>query len=91
MMFLSCSKAYANFVIYSIARMVYRLCYKWYNKRVKYITLNTGAKMPVVGLGTWKAAPTEVGAAVEHAMFSCGYSHVDCAAIYRNEKEKRKL
>jgi len=56
-----------------------------------FFTLNTGAKMPVVGLGTWKAAPTEVGAAVEHAMFSCGYSHVDCAAIYRNEKEKRKL
>ncbi|KAG8406216.1 hypothetical protein J3459_019296 [Metarhizium acridum] len=48
--------------------------------------LNTGASIPAVGLGTWQANPGEVGKAVEHALKS-GYRHIDCALIYRNEKE----
>ncbi|KJK73507.1 hypothetical protein H634G_11242 [Metarhizium anisopliae BRIP 53293] len=48
--------------------------------------LNTGASIPAVGLGTWQANPGEVGKAVEHALKS-GYKHIDCALIYRNEKE----
>lgn len=51
------------------------------------LELNTSAKMPVIGLGTWKSKPQEVGHAVEHALVNCGYRHVDCAAIYGNEKE----
>jgi diketogulonate reductase-like aldo/keto reductase len=51
------------------------------------IILNTGAQMPQVGLGTWKSAPEEVGQAVEYALAEAGYNHIDCAAIYRNEKE----
>lgn len=43
--------------------------------------------MPVVGLGTWNAAPDQVGHAVEYAFLECGYRHIDCAAIYKNEKE----
>ena len=49
-------------------------------------TLNTGARIPAVGFGTWQAAPHEVERAVEIALKN-GYKHIDCAAIYRNENE----
>lgn len=49
-------------------------------------TLNTGAKIPAIGFGTWKAAPGEAGKAVE-AAFAAGYRHFDCAPLYYNEKE----
>ena len=52
-----------------------------------HLTLHTGAPMPMVGLGTWKSAPSEAGQAVEYALTKCGYRHIDCAAIYGNERE----
>ncbi len=42
--------------------------------------------MPAIGLGTWQAAPGEIGAAVHEAL-RLGYRHLDCAAVYGNEAE----
>ena len=52
----------------------------------KTLELHGGDPMPALGLGTWKSAPGEVGAAVEEAL-RIGYRHLDCAAIYGNEAE----
>lgn len=57
------------------------------SKQLDHLTLNTGAAMPLVGLGTWQSAPDEAGEAVEYALTKCNYHHVDCASIYGNEQE----
>lgn len=48
--------------------------------------LNTGAKMPLVGYGTFLSKPGEVGPAVEAAL-KAGYRHIDCAECYENQAE----
>ncbi|KAH8682893.1 glycerol dehydrogenase Gcy1 [Tricladium varicosporioides] len=55
------------------------------NPRTHFV-LNTGAQIPAVGCGTWKAGAGEAGKAVELA-FEAGYRHFDCAPLYGNEKE----
>lgn len=50
------------------------------------LKLSSGGSIPVVGFGTWRAAPGETESSVYCALQS-GYRHIDCAVIYANQKE----
>lgn len=49
---------------------------------LRFFELNTGAKIPSIGLGTYALSPHLVAAAIK-----LGYRHLDCAHIYGNEKQ----
>ena len=56
---------------------------------IPQITLNTGDKIPAIGLGTFgsdSVAANTVAETVRKAIQS-GYRHIDCASVYGNEKE----
>ncbi|XP_024402486.1 NADP-dependent D-sorbitol-6-phosphate dehydrogenase isoform X1 [Physcomitrium patens] len=56
------------------------------NMEQKTVTLNSGHKMPMVGLGVWRADPGVIHNVILEAI-KIGYRHLDCAADYGNEKE----
>ncbi|XVF08158.1 hypothetical protein REPUB_Repub06bG0201900 [Reevesia pubescens] len=49
---------------------------------IRFFELNTGAKIPSIGLGTYRAPGITITTAVK-----VGYRHIDCASLYDNEKE----
>ncbi|KAF5737798.1 aldose reductase [Tripterygium wilfordii] len=51
-----------------------------------FFVLNTGAKIPAIGLGTWQSGGDLCVEAVRTAL-SVGYCHIDCAHLYGNEIE----
>ena len=50
------------------------------------LTLASGDRLPMVGLGMWKIAKPAVAGVVRQAI-SAGYRHFDCACDYGNEAE----
>ncbi|KAF3671942.1 NADP-dependent D-sorbitol-6-phosphate dehydrogenase [Capsicum annuum] len=50
------------------------------------ITLNSGYKMPMIGLGVWRMEGKDIKNLLINAI-KIGYRHFDCAADYRNEAE----
>lgn len=50
------------------------------------VLLNTGAHMPLLGLGTDKLMSPDVHQAVEAAL-AAGYRAFDSATVYRNESD----
>jgi diketogulonate reductase-like aldo/keto reductase len=58
-------------------------------KKVPFCVLPTGAKIPVVGLGTFGSdhvSGDAIAAGVRDAI-AAGYRHIDCASVYGNENK----
>lgn len=48
--------------------------------------LANGLSIPSLGFGTYRLSPEKAESSVMHAI-ACGFLHIDCAPVYRNEKE----
>ncbi len=50
------------------------------------VTLNNGIIIPSIGYGTWQTADGEIAVNCVKSAIEAGYTHLDTAAIYGNEK-----
>jgi diketogulonate reductase-like aldo/keto reductase len=51
------------------------------------LPLNSGARIPQVGLGVWQSPRGEATRSAVEAALQLGYRHVDTAMVYRNEAD----
>lgn len=51
-----------------------------------YVTLKSGQKMPMIGLGTWQISGDDCTQAVLTGL-ELGYRHIDTADVYKNHKD----
>ena len=49
------------------------------------LTFSNGDQIPVLGLGTWKTSNDDIKPVIKQAI-EIGYRHLDCAAVYGNER-----
>lgn len=54
--------------------------------KVPFVTLNSGYKMPQVGLGTFLSTEGDIEVVLKEAIINQGYRHIDTARIYNNEE-----
>jgi len=73
-------------IIDTVFAETYRMRAKGNNSSMHHFVLNTGHKIPAVGLGTWQADGDISTQAVRTAL-KVGYRHLDCAHLYGNEVE----
>ena len=52
----------------------------------KTVTLTNGYEIPSIGFGTWQTPDGVTAVAAVKEALSDGYTHIDCAAVYVNEK-----
>jgi diketogulonate reductase-like aldo/keto reductase len=57
---------------------------------MNYVTLNNGLTMPQLGFGVWQVEDDQATSAVAKAL-EVGYTSIDTAMIYENEKALEKL
>ena len=51
---------------------------------IRSLPLNSGERIPALGLGTYQASNDDLGRVISYAL-KHGYRHFDCAALYGNE------
>ena len=51
----------------------------------KSVTLSNGYNIPAIGFGTWQTPDGETAVNAVKCAIDCGYTHIDCAAVYGNE------
>ncbi|XP_033647060.1 glyoxal reductase-like [Asterias rubens] len=54
---------------------------------MKFVTLNTGDKMPIFGLGTFQLVGEELVHSTLDTALKLGYRAIDTASVYRNETD----